>query len=83
MCSSAAWLRIRPALISDNVKLIRMRAEIAAEETLPNQKGKRPEGALRRAEGSAAACERSTGHNILCGHCNTFPMTAWPSLHTL
>lgn len=43
-CSSAAQLRIRPALISDNAKLIRMRAAITAEKMLPNQEGKQPEG---------------------------------------
>ena len=47
MCSSAARLRIAAALISDNAELIRMRAEITAEEMLPNQKGKQPEGALK------------------------------------
>lgn len=69
MCSSAARLRIRPALISDNAKLIRMRAEIPAEKMLPNQKGKQPEGVLkhlglprtlRLVEGTAAACEKHT-----------------------
>lgn len=42
-CSSAAQLRIRRALISDNAKLIRIRVEITAEQMLPNQKEKQPE----------------------------------------
>lgn len=46
-CSSAALLRISPALIRNNATLIRTRAEITAEEMLLNQKGKQPEGVLK------------------------------------
>lgn len=46
VCSSAAQQRVGPSLISDNTKLIRMRAEIKTKQMLPNQKGKQPEGAL-------------------------------------
>ncbi len=46
-CSSAAQLRTRPALISDNANLIRMRAEITAKKMLPNQRGKQPEGSAQ------------------------------------
>lgn len=70
-CSSAARLRIRPALICDNAKLIRMRAEITAEKMLPNQKGKGPEGAqkhLRPCGWSRARLQhvRNTKYIIYC-----------------
>lgn len=69
MCSGPARLRFRPALISDNAKLIRMRAEITAEKMLPNQKGRQPEGELKHLRlswtlqlvvGLTAACDKDT-----------------------
>lgn len=90
-CSSAAQLKIRPALISDNVKLIRMSAEITAVKMLPNQEGKQTEGvlkhlglprALQLIEATAAAREKLQGFTIRFGHCDAFIATAWPSLQT-
>lgn len=81
MCSSAARLRIRPALISDNAKLIRMRVEITAEKMLPNQKQKQPEGALKHlgdpAAGRGLSCCTQTANTSEEAQCYSI----W-SLHT-